>query len=278
MNIYPSYVDSFAIELYESKLLTDTTVNPPKESKEELDKLGVIFDSRLWNEQISLEEVLKILIFDSRMELVWPALTKRASDMQCPDAFYFSLCAEIHEIYAGPMDWDLLTHVEKVQKMEKINKLAMQLAIEVANTPLDLNVMNYADHRFYFDVLKGKLPENSARYIDNALNAFCIFDGNTYKPKTDHVDHAVGTVWSLAGVQAPPLSSLLQDVSTRAKNIECESVIKRKHKVRRSYFIRKLNSFFIRAFDSSLYNINASISSIFLNEEITVDEVRSSLR
>ena len=58
MNEYLNQVDEIAIALYESELLPDFKPHPPKESKQELDAMGCIFDSNVWDKQISVKEVM----------------------------------------------------------------------------------------------------------------------------------------------------------------------------------------------------------------------------
>lgn len=278
MIVYPDYVDSVAINVYESNLLPDITAKAPENSKQELDRHGVFFDSSMWNEQISIKDVMGRLIFDERMAHIWPALIKRVNDFRVPAAFYFSLCSEVADIFAGPDDWSLLTPNEKTEKLERISKLAFTLSSEIANTPLDSSIMGYVNQEFYFNYFKSKSDEEKNKKIDYALEIFCQLEDKHYKNKENLDVNGVVDVWSVAGVAGPSVSSLLQDVYIRAKEIKYDSVLKRKNKIKRAYFIRRLTEFFKKHFGSPLYNITAAISSVFLDEEITIEEVRSTIR
>ncbi|SPW33724.1 Uncharacterised protein [Edwardsiella tarda] len=279
MNEYFEYVDETAISLYESELLPDFKPAPPKESKAELDSIGCVLDSNSWSEQISAKEVLHKMINDARMSLVWPALKKRAEECPVPSMFYIALCTEIAIIYPGPDDWSLLTPNEKKRKLDKINKLSLALCQEIANTPLDRGLMDYASHKNYFDNFKQRCTdEKTIKKIDFSLSNFCKLENNHYIPVQNNFENVVGNAWADIGVTAPSVSSLLQDIYLRTGCTTYESVIKRKGMVKRAFFIRKLTSFFQHSFDTPLYNITAAISSIFLDEEISIDEVRSTTR
>ncbi|EBB0695621.1 TPA: hypothetical protein G8N62_002186 [Salmonella enterica] len=279
MNNYPDYVDKEAIDLYESGLLPDFKIPAPDDDKDDLDSTGCVLNSNAWNEQISAQEVMHEMIFDERMSPVWSALKKRAGECPSPFMFYVSLCTEISIIFPGPDDWSLLTPSEKKKKLNKINKLALELCKEIANTPLDNDVMNYTNHKLYFDRFKRHcLSENTKKELDFNLNFLCKLDNNCYVPIRGDLENAVGNVWSNVGVTAPSVSSLLQDIFYKTRDVSYDSVIKRKSQVRRAYFIRKLSMLFQSGFDSPLYVITAAISSVFLDEDITTEEVRSTLR
>ncbi|EAA6030685.1 hypothetical protein E0508_06190 [Salmonella enterica subsp. enterica serovar Kingston] len=279
MKNYPDYVDKEVIDLYESGLLPDFKIPAPDDDKDALDRTGCVLNSNAWNEQISAQEVMHKMIFDERMSPVWSALKKRAGECSSSSMFYISLCMEISIIYPGPDDWSLLTPSEKGKKLNKINKLALELCKEIANTPLDNDVMNYANHKLYFDTFKRRcLSEKTKKDIDFNLSLFCKLDNNCYVPIRGDLENVVGNVWSNVGVSAPSVSSLLQDIFYKTRDASYDSVIKRKNQVRRSYFIRKLSMFFQGGFDLPLYVITAAISSVFLDEDITTEEVRSTLR
>ncbi|WLJ46319.1 hypothetical protein [Edwardsiella piscicida] len=279
MNEYFEYVDEIAIALYESDLLPDFKQAPPEKSKAELDSIGCVLDSNLWSEQISGKEVLHKMINDTRMSLVWPALKKRAEECPAPSMFYISLCNEIATIYPGPDDWSLLTPNEKKRKLDKINKLSLALCQEIANTPLDRCLMDYVSHKYYFDNFKKRCANEKARErIDFSLDKFCRLEYGNYIPINDNLDNVVSNAWGDVGVTAPPVSSLLQDIYSKAQNTTYDSVIKRKSQVKRAFFIRRLSMFFQGVFNTPLHNITAAISSVFLDEEISIDEVRSTTR
>ena len=241
--------------------------------------MGCVFDSNVWNNQISAKEVMYKMMSDVRMETVWPALKKRAEECIVPSIFYIRLSIEISNIYSGPDDWSLLTPNEKKRKLDKISKLALALCQEIANTPLDINVMNYADHEFYFDNFKQHCAdEKTKEKVDFNLSTFCRLESGHYVPIQDGFESAAGHVWGDIGVTAPPVSSLLQSIYSKAKNTTYDSVIKRKSQIKRAFFIRKLSSFFQEFFGMPLYNITAAISSVFLDEEISIEEVRSTIR
>ncbi|CAM7707258.1 Uncharacterised protein [Klebsiella oxytoca] len=279
MNEYLNQVDEIAIALYESELLPDFKPDPPKESKQELDAMGCIFDSNVWDKQISVKEVMYKMMSDERMETVWPALKKRAEECSVPSLFYIALSTEISTIYPGPDDWSLLTPNEKKRKLDKISKLALALCQEIANTPLDRNVMDYASHKFYFDNFRRHCTDEKMKEkVDFNLSKFCKLESGHYVSAQDNLENVVGNAWGDLGVTAPSVSSLLQSVYSKAENTTYDSVIKRKSQVKRAFFIRRLSSFFQESFGMPLYNITAAISSVFLDEEISIDEVRSTIR
>jgi len=279
MDKYSNQIDEVAITLYESELLIDYKAVAPPQSRNELYSIGCVLDSRNWGEQISVREVMYKMLTDKRMEMAWPALTKRASECPIRSLFYMALCTEISEIYPGPDDWSLLTPNEKKRKLDKISKLALSLCQEIANTPLDSNVMEYANHKMYFDNFKQRCMSNKYREkIDFSLSTFCKLEGDFYIKKQENLENVVANSWADIGVMGPSVSSLLQDIYSKAKNSNYESVIKRKSQVRRSYFIRKLSAFFQESFDTPLHSITAAICSVFLDEDISIEEVRSTIR
>lgn len=279
MNKYLNQVDETAIALYESELLPDYKPEPPKESKQELDAMGCILDSNVWDRQISVKEVMYKMMSDERMETVWPALRKRAEECSVPSLFYIALSTEISTIYPGPDDWSLLTPNEKKRKLDKISKLALALCKEIANTPLDKNVMDYASHKFYFDNFKLHCTDEKMKEkVDFNLSKFCRLENGHYVSIQDNLENVVGNAWGDLGITAPPVSSLLQSIYSKVGNTTYDSVIKRKSQVKRAFFIRRLSSFFHESFGMPLYNITAAISSVFLDEEISIDEVRSTIR
>lgn len=279
MKAYFENVDETAIALYESELLPDYKQEPPKESKAELDAMGCVLDSNSWSEQISAKEALHKMISDERMIMVWPALKKRAEECPAPSMFYIALCTEIAVIYPGPDNWSLLTPNEKKRKLDKINKLSLALCQEIANTPLDRSVMDYVSHKYYFDNFKQRCANEKTRErIDFILDRFCRLEYGNYIPIHDNLDNVVSNAWGDVGVTAPSVSSLLQSIFSKAQNTTYDSVIKRKSQVKRAFFIRRLSMFFQSAFNTPLHNITAAISSVFLDEEISIDEVRSTIR
>ncbi|MDO4688816.1 MAG: hypothetical protein Q4A94_07775 [Plesiomonas sp.] len=279
MSEYLSQVDEVAIKLYEANILSDGKPKPPEQSKQELDAMGCVLNSNCWNEKISDKEVLHKMMSDVRMEVAWTALKKRAREYKVPLIFYIELCREISKYYSGPDDWSLLTPREKKRKMDKVSKLALALCKEIANTPLDRNIMHYADHKLYFDNFKQHcIDEKTKEKVDLSLDMFCKLEGACYVPLQDGFEDAIGLVWSDVGVMAPDVKSLLQDIHYKAKSVTYDSVIKRKSQIKRAFFIRKLSSFFQERFGTPLHNITAAISSVFLDEEISIEEVRSTIR
>lgn len=279
MSEYLSQVDEVAIKLYEANILPDDKLKPPEQSKQELDAMGCVLNSNYWNETISCKEVLYKMMSDVRMEVAWTALKKRAREYTVPPLFYIELCIEISKYYSGPDDWSLLTPKEKKQKMDKVSKLALALCKEIANTPLDIDVMGYVNDKYYFDYFKMRCHNKEIRdEIDFGLNLYCKLQDRVYVSAQDDIDDAVGLVWSGVGVRAPDVKSLLQDIHYKAKSVTYDSVIKRKSQIKRAFFIRKLSSFFQKKFGTPLHNITAAISSVFLDEEISIEEVRSTIR
>lgn len=278
MKSYPDYVDNIIIDYYESDLISDFKIPPPEQSKSELDSDGCFFDSNLWNDNLSEKDIIHKMIFNNKMRIIWPALTKRASECQLPTIFYKRLAAEINEAYIGPSDWELLTQKQKEDKIEKIKKLSFELCKEISNTPLDLSVMNFANHKSFFERFKlianNKIQNENINYY---LDKFCMRVNDNYIPKNNN-DAAVGWAWASVGVTSPSIGSVLLDINERTKNFECDSILKRKNQIMKVFFIRKISMFFLDIFETPLHNITAVISGVFLDEDISIDEVRSITR
>lgn len=278
MKSYPDYVDNIIIDYYESDLISDFKIPPPEQSKSELDSDGCFFDSNLWNDNLSEKDIIHKMIFNHKMRIIWPALNKRASECQSPTIFYKRLAAEINEAYIGPSDWELLTQKQKEDKIEKIKKLSFELCKEISNTPLDLSVMNFANHKSFFERFKlianNKIQNENINYY---LDKFCMRVNDNYIPKNNN-DAAVGWAWASVGVTSPSVGSVLLDINERAKNFECDSILKRKNQIMKVFFIRKISMFFLDVFETPLHNITAVISGVFLDEDISIDEVRSITR
>ncbi len=88
----------------------------------------------------------------------------------------------------------------------------------------------------------------------------------------------MSSFWTRYGVPPVEMSSALQDLFRESANYKPVSIIKRKNDVMSVYMVRKVSAFFLKYFDSPLYNITAAISSVMLNEEITLEEVRSRIQ
>ncbi|NBM87615.1 hypothetical protein GWI73_15630 [Proteus sp. G2661] len=278
MKEYPEYVDDTIIKWYESDIISDFKMPIPDENKDDLDKAGCFFDSNVWNETLSEKEVVQILIFNDDMRFIWSSLSKRANEFRIPYVFYQSLTHEIIEAYTGPNNWELLTQKQKEEKMEKIKKLSFELCKEISNTPLDLSVMNFANYSFFFErfnmIAKSDVQKNR---LDHHLDKYCEIKNSQYIPKTGY-DGAIGWAWTSVGVTSPSIGSVLQTLSEKADSFKCESILKRKNQVRRAFFIRKLSKFFMETFGTPLHNITATISGVFLKEDISIEEVRSIIR
>lgn len=246
MSEYPSYVPVEFIRYYEFELTSD-------------------FE----------KGVIEKLIFDERMSFIWSALTKRANEMRIPYFFYQSLVINISFFIDGPNDWELLTHKEKKQKIEKISNLAKLLSSELEGTPLDTAATEYSNHEYYIDCFLKHSNDAFAKKRMNAHLAKFFELKNGEYCKKDNVDIDFSSVWMVAGVKAPRTSVLLNELNIKADEYEVVSVIKRKTNPKKSYFIRRLAAFFDECFEQKLYNITATISSVFLDEEVTQEDVVS---
>ncbi|CBJ79848.1 hypothetical protein XBJ2_310010 [Xenorhabdus bovienii str. Jollieti] len=278
MTEYPEYVDYCLIEWYESEVILDFTIPIPDAKKEELDKVGCFIDSNEWTPTLSEKDVAYKLIFDEKMIFIWSALSNRANECRNPYMFYQSLTDEIISAIKGPSDWDLLTQKQKEEKTEKIKKLSFELNKEISNTPLDVSIMNYASHESYFQRFKRMHnSEKSNNMLDHHLEKYCFYKNSHFLPKYGH-EGAIGWAWNSVGVTSPSISSFLQDLNEQANSFKCESILKRKNQIKRTFFVRKISAFFSDNFGTPLHNITATISSVFLDEDITIEEVRSMIR
>lgn len=246
MNNYPNYIPSELIRYYEFELTSDIE-----------------------------KTIIEKLIFDERMAFIWSALEKRANEMTVPYFFYQSLVLNISFFVEGPNDWELLTHKEKKQKIEKISNLSRLLSRELEGTPLDTATTEYSNNKYYIDwFLNHSNDDFAKRRMNTHLDKFFELKNREYCKK-DNVDIDFSSVWMVAGVSAPRTSVLLNELHIKADGYEVISVIKRKTNPKKSYFIRRLAAFFDKCFEQKLYNITAAISSVFLDEEVTQEDVVS---
>lgn len=278
MGVFLICADKVAIELYESDILPDTVISSPEQSKEELDAVGCIFDSNCWNDQISPKEVLRKLITDERMIGVWSKLKDRAAEALLPINFYINFSIHISNLYKGPSDWDLLTPTEKDKKIERIGKLALELCQQIANTPLDHSVMEFENHESYFNLFKKHCSERNEHDVNSVLNTSFVNSNGEFFPKTDNYGYTITDLWCHVGVHAPSISSVLQSIYYKSNSEKYDSILKRKAQIRRTYFIRSVSEYFKWFFGLPLHEITAAISSVFLDDEITVEHVRSAIR
>ncbi|HHH0943397.1 TPA: hypothetical protein ACPZSG_003461 [Yersinia enterocolitica] len=275
MSNYPEYVPDDFIALYESGILTDFTIPTPTETPDELESAGLSLDSTAWKRGMSQIEVAKNLIFSKEMSAAWGALSERFNECAVPFFIYQLFIMEICEALKGPNDWVLLTPKEKNEKVSKIHKLAKTLYFELVNTPLDKNIMNYMRHEFYIDNFISNLSPGKRKEASDYLELFLFKENNIY---LDKEPGAMFGFWNINGVCFCETSSILQDLFREAEIYECTSTIKRKTDAYKTFFIRKISTFFQEKFGTHLYEITASVSSTFLKREITHKDVRASLR
>ncbi|BCZ43649.1 TPA: hypothetical protein K8N54_004033 [Serratia marcescens] len=221
------------------------------------------------------KEVASKIIFDERMAFSWSALDKRANECKVPYFFYQSLVMTISEALKGPSDWDLLTHKEKEAKVQKISRLASQLSKEIEGTPLDGLITEYFNHEFYINWFKEhNQDELSHKRMDFHLERFCEKQGKFYISK-DEQCLGVSSAWSAVGLASPSVGSMLNELHLKSDEFESISIIKRKSNPKKSFFVRRISAFFEESFGSKLYALTASIASLFLEEELTQEDVVS---
>lgn len=222
-------------------------------------------------------EIAHCMIFDERFLSSWSALGKRANEWRIPFFFYQSLVLTIESALNGPSGWDLLTQKEKENKIDKIKNLARSLSDEINGTPLDEPATEYFNHKYYLNRFKNNSNDEMAiNRMNYHLDKFCEEGEFSFKSKDDSL--GVSGAWSFVGVDAPHLSVILDDLYGKAKVFECSSIIKRKTNPRKSFFVRKISAFFEDSFGLKLYALTAAISSVFLDEDITQEEVISITR
>ncbi|EPR3506483.1 hypothetical protein QZQ41_22765 [Serratia marcescens] len=215
------------------------------------------------------------MIFDDRMAFVWSALSKRANECTIPFFFYQSLVMHIVEISKGPSEWDLLTQKEKESKVSRIAKLSRMLSEEIDGTPLDDALTEYFNHKFYIEWFKShNKDEISINRMNHYLDEFCKKTERGYI-RGDNLGIGVSSAWNAVGVNGPHISSMLIDLHVNAIEFETSSIIKRKVNPKKSFFVRQLSAFFEELFNLKLYELTANLSSLFLDEEVTLEEVKS---
>lgn len=246
MNNYPEYVPDEFIRYYEFELISS-------------------------EEKIAANK----MIFDARMAFVWSALSKRANECKIPYFFYQSLIMNIVEISKGPSEWDLLTQKEKELKVNRISKLSRQLSEEIDGTPLDDALTEYFNHKHYIEWFKShNKDEMSINRMNYHLDKFCKETKHGYVGG-NYPGVSVASAWMAAGVNGPHISSMLIELHSNAAEFEISSIIKRKANPKKSFFVRRLSSFFEESFNLKLYALTANLSSLFLDEEVTQEEVIS---
>lgn len=275
MKNIPDYVPQLITEIYFSGLVSDFKIPTPIETPEELEAQGLKLDIKNWREGLSQKECLEKLMHDKRMEKVWSPLSRHFKKYTPQTPLFLEFFNELSEASKGPSDWDSLTQKEKELKVSKISKLAKELYFEMANTPLDKNVTHYMRYYGYFDRFISELDEEKKLLAKNELSNFFELKGHFYQ---DSEQHEVSSFWTRYGVPPVEMSSALQDLFRESANYKPFSIIKRKNDVMSVYMVRKVSAFFLKYFDSPLYNITAAISSVMLNEEITLEEVRSRIQ
>ncbi|ELI7901844.1 TPA: hypothetical protein RZL14_002825 [Yersinia enterocolitica] len=249
MSDYPKYVPDEFIRYYEFDLIQDME-----------------------------KEVANKMIFDEKMYFAWGVLSSRANECRIPYFFYQSLVYTIIEISKGPSGWDLLTQKEKETKIKRISNLSSQLSEEINGTPLDVTLTEYFNHKFYFDWFKEhNRDEIAVNRMNYYLDTHCGKNDNYYV-NGDNIGIGVASAWHAVGVSGPSVSDMLTDLHTNAKAFESVSILKRKVNPNRSFFVRRLSSFFEESFNLKLYGLTAIISSVFLEEDISQEEVISMTR
>lgn len=275
MSDYPEYVPDDFIALYESGILTNFTMPTPTETPDELESAGLCLDSTAWKRGMSQIDVAQKLIFSEWMPASWKPLSSHFDKCRVPSLIYYAFISEICEALKGPSDWDSLTQKDKENKISKIHRLSKSLYFELVNTPLDKNVMNYMRHQFYIESFISKLPPEKIASANEYLDQFCLMENGFY---LDREPGAMFGFWNTNGVCFCETSSILQDLFMEAEVYECTSTIKRKTDAYKTFFIRKISTFFQEKFGGHLYELTASVSSTFLEIKVTVGYVRASLR
>ncbi|HGF8956751.1 TPA: hypothetical protein ACJCW2_001174 [Yersinia enterocolitica] len=224
------------------------------------------------------KDIAEKLIFDERMRFSWGAFSKRINECGRPFFFLHGMILSIEDFLTGPSAWDLLTQKEKEEKVNRISKLSSQLADEIMGTPLDVNVTEYFNHKFYLEWFKEHNKDEMAiSRMNYFLDKFCKIDDAYYK-KGDGLDLGVASAWHAVGVNGPNMSGIFTDLHTNAVKFKSVSIIKRKANPNKSFFVRKLSAFFEASFNLKLYELTAAISSVFLDEDISREEVTSMTR
>lgn len=245
MNDYPLCVPAGFIKLYQS---------------------GVLFENQM--------KIAEKLIFDNRMELAWSALGKRASQFGVDVIFFQLLIIEIDELSKGPANWELLTQRERKSKVGKIASLAYSLAKEIEDTPFDEMLTEYINHKFCVDnALERALSEPAKKRFLWHVGEFCYLESQEYHSKEKSL--GMSSAWASAGITAPPIYNMLIGLHEKAINFVDKPVIKRKLNPQKNHFVKKLSGFFLSHFGLKLHEITSTISSVFLDEDVTVDDVVS---
>lgn len=242
MNKYPDYVPCEFISAYHSEFLRE-------------------------DEKTIAQE----LIFNENMTAIWKPLSQRALQAGHVEWFYISLISAISSCVSGPSEWDLLTPKNKDKKAEKVSSLCKKLSNALNGTPLDKRITSYINDygSLYSAILLNKAITDDEKEI---IERNFIDDGECTR-LDKNID--ISYLWHAIGINGDLISEVLDRISVEAESSNFESIIKRKTDVNKVFFVRGLSSFFNKRTGMSLYNITAVISSIFLNEEITQEQVIS---
>ncbi|MDE9589141.1 hypothetical protein [Xenorhabdus bovienii] len=250
MRDYPEYVDSAIIKLYESE-----------------DKL------------LRHKKIIKKLIFDEKMESIWSALKKRVTgDETERKYFYMSLAGVIYCYLHGPNEWTLLTEKQKEKKINKISNGIGMLMKEIKGTDLDFYLMQIFKKE---EDIEHYIMKNG---IEHKKDEIDFFWGN-YKSLPDEERKNsindtlfIAGLWDELGVKPVNVSEFLERLKKEIDLYEIKQIIKKKTNPHKTYFIRSLSGYFNGTLETPLYNITATISSVFLEEDISIEEARSIIR
>ncbi len=172
------------------------------------------------------------LDYDHEMECVWMELGKKHPT----DSDYFDLFYLLIQASAEPNKWDISKKKSQRVKLDKINKLARKLLIELRDTPLDRSpYLYYSNHmaKSLLDVINPKKYPVISHRENPQLGLDTIFAGN---PKVSDV------MWRLAKVAESELDVLRGDSPLWKPEVISESPLKnpgmgRAHAARFVYYV-----------------------------------------
>lgn len=211
------------------------------------------------------KEIIEKFIFDERLQAILSPLAnrieKKKENKEYQLSILFLLMEKIREGMNGPSEWESKIPKEQEEKTNKIKTLLCDLGGEIKNTPYNSSVggvlFNQSEWK---DIARLMIHDSSNRNTDNVTelerSSLLIFEKIINTKIIDFINSFVDYE--------------IYDVN--------KGIIKRKINVERLYFIRILSNFFMQTFKMPLYNITAEIASCFLDEQITIDSVRSALK
>lgn len=226
----------------------------------------VVIDKPVANGEISPKALCELFIFDSRMQKIAKPLGKRFEEKGGDIIGVLSFLLLVSKASGGPSSWQGMTPKEQSNKIVKIKKMAVDLLEEIKGTPMDYTFINLVKR------------EKTKDYFNNALKLL-IREMRQKESHSEKVTKGIDdSFYTIAALSNAEVSDILLSLSQMEPSPDEGNAIKRRVNVKRLFFIREVAGYFKRNFGSYLYNITSVISSVVLNEQITIEDVRSATK